>query len=224
MGERTEPGVSTRLGDMCKHEYVYLRGCQGWPGDNVPYSNRLELRLIRIKLLTSQFKLHIIIWSMTGPGKEDSKSKALRAQGVLHPHPERVMDEQFHAHEFFDPRDRVQVKYEMLCRHRIDGQSVRKVAASFGVSRQGYYKTDAAFKAQGLAGLMPRRPGPKSAHKFNDEILDFIVEWRAGAAGQAGGNVVEAVQRRFGVALHPRSIDRALEARKKKRRAKRRAP
>ena len=99
-----------------------------------------------------------------------------------------------------------------------------EVAAAFGVSRQGYYKTDAAFKAQGLAGLMPRRPGPKGAHKFNDEILDFIVEWRAGAAGKAGENVVEAVQRRFGVAFHSRSIDRALEARKKKLRAKRRTP
>ena len=224
MSGQAEPGLSTRLGEVCLREYVYQAASGGAPGLHSWLFIRLKLTIIPEKRLTSAWRLHIIIWSMTGPGKEDPKSKALRAQGVLHPHPERVEDEQFRAHEFFDPRDRVQVKYEMLCRHRIDGQPISKVAAAFGVSRQGYYKTDAAFKAQGLAGLMPRRPGPKGAHKFNDEILDFIVEWRAGAAGKAGENVVEAVQRRFGVAFHSRSIDRALEARKKKLRAKRRTP
>lgn len=224
MSGRTELRLSTRLRDLCKHEYVYFLGCQAWSEDAVSTINLLKFRLIRIKHLTGRAIEHIIMLSMSGSGKEDPKSKALRAQGVLHPQPERVVDEQFRAHEFFDPRDRVQVKYEMLCRHQIDGQSVKKVAASFGVSRQGYYKTDAAFKAQGLAGLIPRRPGPKGAHKFNDEILDFIVEWRADAAGKAGENMVEAIQHRFGVALHPRSIDRALEVRKKKRRAKRRVP
>ncbi len=224
MSGQSEARLSTRLGEICLHEYAHTCCFRGGPGSLILAIIRLKLTLIPKKCLTGPWKLHIIIWSMTGPDKEDPKSKALRDQGALHPHPERVMDEQFHAHEFFDPRDRVQVKYEMLCRHRIDGQSIKKVAASFGVSRQGYYKTDAAFKARGLAGLIPRRPGPKGAHKFNDEILDFIVEWRAGATGQAGENVVEAVQRRFGVALHPRSIDRALEACKKKRRAKRRAP
>lgn len=224
MSGQSEPGLSMRLGEACLPEYAHACCCRGGRRGPIQAISRVELTLIPERHLTSPRKLHIIIWSMTEPNKEDPKSKALRDQGALHPHPERVMDEQFHAHEFFDPRDRVQVKYEMLCRHRIDGQSVTKVAASFGVSRQGYYKTDAAFKAQGLAGLMPRRPGPKGAHKFNDEILDFIVEWRAGAAGQAGENVVEAVQRRFGVALHPRSIDRALEARKKKWQAKRSAP
>lgn len=98
---------------------------------------------------------------------------------------------------------------------------MRSVVASFGVSRQSYYKTDAAFKAQGLPGLTPRRPGPKRAHKFTAEILDFIVKWRAGVAMEAGEDVVAAVLRRFGVSLHPHSIDRALSALKKKRRTKR---
>lgn len=160
---------------------------------------------------------------MPVPLPEDSKSKVLRAYGALHRHPERVEDEEFHTHEFFDPRDRVQVKYEMLRRHHKDGRPVRRVAASFGVSRQAFYKTDASFKEDGIPGLLPRRPGPKGAHKCSDDILDFVEEWRAttAAEGGGGGNVAEVVERRFGVTLHPRSIDRALRQRKKKRQAKR---
>jgi hypothetical protein len=52
--------------------------------------------------------------------REDPKAAALRAAGALHPHPEAVRDEAFTRHEFFDRRDRVQVKYEMLRRHRVD--------------------------------------------------------------------------------------------------------
>ena len=112
----------------------------------------------------------------------------------------------------------------MLRRHRVEGRPVRNVGASFGVSRQAYYKADASFKAQGLPGLEPRRRGPKRAHKFTDEILDFIVRWRAGETGETGENVAEAVQRRFGVTIHPRSLDRALKSRKKKRQAKQGMP
>ena len=45
----------------------------------------------------------------------DPKSQALRRQ-ALHPHPEHVTDDLFVTREFFDPRDVVQVKYEMLRR------------------------------------------------------------------------------------------------------------
>ena len=177
---------------------------------------------IRESCLTNAMTLDIILLSMAASFPEDSKSKALRAHGALHRHPERVVDEEFHAHEFFDPRDRIQVKYEMLRRHHTEGRPVRKVAASFGVSRQAFYKTDASFKEGGIPGLLPRRPGPKGAHKCTNEILDFVEEWRASPAAEGGKDVVEAVERRFDVTLHPRSIDRALRQRKKKRQAGRR--
>src|SRR4051794_39195939 len=104
----------------------------------------------------------------------DTKSEALRQQGSLHPNPEHVHDEAFRRDEFFDPRDLVQVRYEMLRRHQIDGDAVTEVASVFGVSRQAYYMTEAAFEARGIAGLMPRRRGPQRAHKCTDEILDFV--------------------------------------------------
>lgn len=154
------------------------------------------------------------------PRPVDAKTAALREQGGLHPHPDAVKDEAFRTEEFFDPRDRVQVRYEMVRRHRVDGRAVTEVAASFGVSRQAFYITEATFEGHGIPGLLPRRRGPKRAHKCTDEILDFVERWRGSAMADAGETVVQAIQRRFGVTIHPRSIDHALARRKKKRQAK----
>lgn len=150
---------------------------------------------------------------------ENAKSAALRAAGALHPHPERIQDEAFTTHDFFDPRDRVQVKYEMLRRHRVDGRPVSEVARNFYLSRQAFYDTKGAFEADGLCALLPRRPGPKGAHKCSDEILDFAEQ--LGPEQRRGAEIAEAVRERFGVTIHPRSLKRALARRKKKHLARR---
>ena len=71
---------------------------------------------------------------------EDPKVSALRAARCLHPHPEQVTDPVFIGEEFFDPRDAVQVKYEMVRRVRVEGASVTATAATFGYSRPAYYQ------------------------------------------------------------------------------------
>jgi transposase len=151
------------------------------------------------------------------PAPEDPKVAALRAAGALHPRPEAVQDEAFVRQEFFDRRDRVQVKYEMVRRHRVDGRPVTEVATAFGVSRQAFYAAETTFTAAGLPGLLPRPRGPKGAHKCTDEILDFVEQQRAGAPARAAAAMANAVRERFGVAIHPRSLARALARRKKNR-------
>jgi hypothetical protein len=151
------------------------------------------------------------------PIPEDPKVAALRAAGALHPRPEAVQDEAFVRQEFFDRRDRVQVKYEMVRRHRIDGRPVTEVATAFGVSRQAFYAAETAFTAAGLPGLLPRPRGPKGAHKCTDEILDFVEQQRAEAPARSAAALADAVRERFGVAIHPRSLARALVRRKKNR-------
>jgi transposase len=146
---------------------------------------------------------------------EDAKAATLRAVGALHPHPERVQDEAFAQHEFFDRRDQVQVKYEMLRRHRVDGRPVTAVAAAFGASRQTFYMTNAAFTRVGIPGLLPRPRGPQRAHKCTDAILDFVEQWRAEHETAAWPGVRDAVRRRFDVSIHPRSLARALARREK---------
>jgi transposase len=155
------------------------------------------------------------------PAQEDAKAAALRAAGALHLRPEAVQDDAFVRHEFFDRRDRVQVKYEMVRRHRVDGRPVTDVAAAFGLSRQAFYTADAAFSARGIPGLLPGPRGPQRAHKCTDEILDFVEGWRAEHETSTDARLAEAVQQRFGVRIHPRSLTRALARREKKRRGPR---
>jgi len=148
---------------------------------------------------------------------EDPKVAALRAAGALHLRPDAVQDEAFRRHDFFDRRDRVQVKYEMLRGHRVDERPVTEVATAFGVSRQAFYAAETAFTAAGLPGLLPRPRGPKRAHKCTDEILDFVEQHRAEDRARSATEWARAVRERFGVTLHPRSLARALVRRKKNR-------
>jgi transposase len=164
----------------------------------------------------------IILTYMPLKKHDDRKASALRSHGALNPHPDRVSDECFLNNDFFDARDRVQVRYEMIRRHRIDERPASEVASSFGVSRQTFYITDANFNREGLAGLLPRRRGPKSAHKCTDEILDFVEQWHA-TGDNATEKVADAVRKRFGVAINPRSIERAVQRRKKNAFRKRQA-
>ena len=96
----------------------------------------------------------------------DPKVEALRAERSLNPRPDEVRDPSFAASEFFDPRDLVQVKYEMVGQVRVDRQPVSRSAAAFGFSRPSFYQAAAAVDAAGLAGLVPARPsaGPQ-AHR-----------------------------------------------------------
>ena len=128
------------------------------------------------------YVINYLTYAMRRPPKlpPDAKTQALREAGALHPHPDAVRDDAFLSHPFFDPRDRVQVKYEMVRRHRVDGRPVTEVAARFGVSRQTFYQTAAAFEAHGIPGLVPKRPGPKGAHKCTDAIVDYVERWRVG--------------------------------------------
>lgn len=149
--------------------------------------------------------------------RPDPKSQELRAQGVLNPHPERVREPLFQEHDFFDPRDLVQVKYEMLrCAH-LDGRPAAGAASAFGFSRPSFYKAEADFEREGMAGLLSRRPGPKGAHKLTPEVLAFVRKLAEAEEGLRATALAQRVAGRFGVQVHPRSIERALRRREKKR-------
>jgi transposase len=146
---------------------------------------------------------------------KDPKRDALRQQGVLNPRPGDVTDPRFAENSFFDPRDLVQVKYEMLRRVQAEGHSITETAAAFGFSRPSFYQAQAAFAQEGLAGLVPRKRGPKQAHKLTEEVLDFIRETRQGPRVRTG-DLVRLIHQRFGITVHPRSITRALSRHQKK--------
>jgi transposase len=142
--------------------------------------------------------------------RPDPKVEALRQTRTLNPRPQAVRDEQFAGSEFFDARDLVQVKYEMVRQARVDGVPVAHAAAAFGFSRPAYYEAAAALERDGLPGLVPAKPGPRRAHKLTEEIVAFVQALREQGSSTGSAGLAAAIADRFGVVVHPRSVERAL--------------
>jgi transposase len=150
--------------------------------------------------------------------RSDPKLAALRERRTLNPRPEGVTDEMFRQSEFFDARDLLQVKYEMIRRVQIDEAPVADTAEAFGFSRPSFYQAQAAFTRGGLAGLLPLKRGPREAHKLSANVMTFIEELRAADRSLTASALAPLVKERFGLEVHPRSIERALRRQEKKRR------
>jgi len=148
--------------------------------------------------------------------KRPTKIDRLRELGILNPQPERVRARWFEATGFFDASDLLQVKYEMLRHARQDGVTKTEAAELFGVSRPTFYQAETAFEQAGLAGLLPRPRGPKSAHKLTPDVMSLIDKHYSEGAPIQARTLAQLVQQQLGVTVHPRSIERAL-GRKKKR-------
>ncbi len=147
----------------------------------------------------------------------DPKVAALLTTRSLNPRPDAVRDPAFsHGDPFFDARDLLQVKYEMLRRVLVDGHPVTATAAAFGFSRPSFYTALVAYRAAGLPGLLPARPGPRAAHKLTPEVLTFLLEQQAQQPSLRTADLVELLQARFGLKVHSRSVERALARHRKK--------
>jgi transposase len=138
---------------------------------------------------------------------------ALREARALNLRPEAVTDEAFLAEEFLDARDLVQVKYEMVRRVRAEGQPVSAAAAAFGFSRPSWYAAAEALDREGLPGLLAGRPGPRRAHKLTGEIVGFLEQALHDDPSLRSAGLAAMVTDRFGITVHPRSVERALARR-----------
>lgn len=145
------------------------------------------------------------------------KLVALHKSHALNPSPEKVTDQSFVSGEdFFDARDLVQVKYEMLRRVHKEGKSVVQATASFGFSRPSFYRTQEAFEAEGLPGLLPQRPGPRRGHKLTPPVIAFLEQAVVKEPLLRPQELAARVQERFNLVVHPRSVQRVLARRLKK--------
>jgi transposase len=154
---------------------------------------------------------------LTAPG--DSKCEVLRAHASLNPHPEQVTDALFRTHPFFDARDLVQVRYEMLRRVRVEGKPVGTTAAAFGFTRVTLYYLRQRFAVAGLAGLLPQPKGPQRAHKLSGPVVAFIQQLLETEPALRMAELPPRVAQQFGFSVHLRSIERALARQRKKDRA-----
>src|ERR1035441_291587 len=107
--------------------------------------------------------------------RQDPKKAALAAARCLNPHPEQVTDPEFLGSDFFDARDAVQVKYEMVRKVRADGAPVTEAAAAFGYSRPAYYAAAAALASSGPGVRRAPRPA-RSEGAFGVRVHPRSVE------------------------------------------------
>lgn len=167
-----------------------------------------------VKRLTS---FEVYVPELEVPAKHDpkpSKADVLAEEGTLNPAPGKVRDPKFGESEFFDPRDIVQVKYEMLRRVSVESASVTDTADEYGVSRPTYYQARMGFEEAGIAGLVPRKRGPRGPHKLHAEIMAFLQAQLVPSEPLRARVLARLVQEQFHLEVHPRTIERALSGKK----------
>ncbi|MEX3846898.1 helix-turn-helix domain-containing protein [Paraburkholderia sp. BR10882] len=138
--------------------------------------------------------------------RKRSKTDVLAEDGTLNQTPESVLDPKFQEGGFFDPHDAVQVKYEMLRRVSVEKASVTQISDEYGVSRPTFYQARADFEEGGIAGLVPRKRGPRGPHKIQGDVLAFL------KSQFTPGEPIRAPPRTECLPLHPAIVDAASRA------------
>ena len=145
----------------------------------------------------------------------NEKDELLKESGVFNLRVELVIDDLFQKFDFFDPKDLVQVKYEMVRRVQQDGWTVSHAAKKFGFSRTAYYKIQNTFNKEGISGFIPKQRGPKSPHKLNTDIMNFLdITISKSKSNDNKLNSIELsaiVKNKFNIKIHPRTIEKALK-------------
>jgi transposase len=149
---------------------------------------------------------------------QEPRLRHLKQAGLLHRNPEQVRDPLFTEHpDFFDPHDLLQVRYEAVRAHLVDGDQVVRICRRFGTSRQTFYAILEKFVEKGSSGLLPDRPGPKGPSKLSVSLLRFARTQYDRQPEASGAALAARIEAKFGISIHKRTIERLLgEFRSKK--------
>ncbi|HCT79725.1 MAG TPA: hypothetical protein DGG94_09160 [Micromonosporaceae bacterium] len=137
---------------------------------------------------------------------EANRRRVLLETGLVHSRAGEVNAALFAGGGFFLALDKVQVKYEMLRAHSVDGWTVTDAAAAHGYSRAGFYLVRSAFEQGGMNGLLDDKRGRRGPLKLTTQIVSFL---DSAAPETSGAQLAAEVAQRFGVELHRRTIERA---------------
>lgn len=146
-----------------------------------------------------------------------TKRRALEGSGTFNPRAGEVRHRLFAESGFFDPHDMVQLKYEALRALEKDDYSVAKAAREFGLSRPSVYQAQSDFRQRGMEGLLPRKRGPKAAHKLTAEVWRTLEDLRIKQPWLKAEELARRLGKRHKIGVHPRTIEKALQAERAKR-------
>ena len=143
------------------------------------------------------------------------KKEVLKRMGAFNKHPEKIQFQLFTKEGgFFDPCDKLQVKYEMLRAVQVKGYSIAEVAKAFGYSRETYYTVAHDFELEGCVGLLDQAQGRRQPEKLQTEIVEYILSERyKDSKNNSGYRLSEKIYNRFHINIHPRTIYKLLKKR-----------
>ena len=140
-----------------------------------------------------------------------AKQKVLRRNGSFNHRADKVRANIFANSPFFDAHDIMQVKYEMLRSVERDKIDISSTAETFGFSRVSFYQIKKEFNENGIAGLMPKKRGPKGSRKITDDDVEF-------ARGLVGiytkAQIVAILSNERDVEISKRTLERKLADKK----------
>ena len=146
---------------------------------------------------------------MTGGDKE--KHDEMRKNGSFNHHASAVAAEVFKNSFFFDVHDLVQVKYEMLRAVEKDHREVSSASADFGFSRVSYYQIKKEYDESGIAGLMPKKRGPKGSRKLSGSDIEFA---KSLVGTHTKAQIVSRLKEERGIDVSKRTLERQLSVKK----------
>jgi transposase len=138
------------------------------------------------------------------------KEDILKQNGTFNKDSKSVTAEEFQSTIFFDPKDLVQVKYEMLRSVAKNELTVSQAAKKYGLSRQSFYINKAAVDTGGIAALIPQKTGPKNAHKLTSDVKEFIDSYQISHPHAKSREISRALSDGANISVHERTVGRYL--------------
>ncbi len=171
----------------------------------------VEKYISGINILTQPFQI-LYIYTM------NKKHENLRKAGLFNPNFQKIKDTRFSQESsFFDPCDNLQVRYEMIRSHIIEGDNVSKVCKQFGVTRQTFYNLQEKFSIEGSSGLLQKKPGPHGPSKLNKTVMNFIKDRIANHEKISAIQLTREITQKFDISLHRRTVEKILKGLHKKK-------
>jgi transposase len=142
---------------------------------------------------------------------DDPKTKFLRKEGLINPKPERVTHSLFQTHEFFDPLDLPQVRYEMLRAARVEQATVSDACRLFGFSREYFYRLERDFMARGYVGLLGSSRGRRPLIALNQDLVNFIIHRKMTEPNLTGEDLRKELKTTYQIECSRRTVERIIE-------------
>jgi transposase len=144
-------------------------------------------------------------------GANTARHDELRRNGSFNHRADTVSAEIFNQSYFFDAHDLIQVKYEMLRAVEKEQRDVTSVSEAFGFSRVSFYQIKKEFDENGIAGLLPKKRGPKGSRKLSGGDIEYAKNLEG---THTKAQILKRLKEERGVEVSKRTLERQLSDKK----------